>query len=241
MADDDLVLGHRHSEWLGVAPDIEEDVAFSSIAQDEVGHAALYYELASQLGAGDADRLAFDRPVGERRSAAFVELENGDWARTAMRHFLYDAFEEVRLDACTRSGWQPLQRAATKVRREEFYHRLHSRTQLHHLAKAGGEAFARLEHALADLWPYVASLFDLGPHAAELRATGVLPADAAALRSAWEAVVVPELSELGFGVPACGGTDATSAAHRGAHHPALAELLTTMRAVLDVDAAAASW
>jgi ring-1,2-phenylacetyl-CoA epoxidase subunit PaaC len=38
LGDDELIIGHRHSEWTGHAPHIEEDVAFSSIAQDEIGH-----------------------------------------------------------------------------------------------------------------------------------------------------------------------------------------------------------
>ena len=46
-ADDELVMGHRESEWLGMAPEIEEDVAFGSISQDEVGHALFYYNLLS--------------------------------------------------------------------------------------------------------------------------------------------------------------------------------------------------
>ena len=38
-ADDELILGWRDSEWTGIAPSLEEDVAFSSIAQNEIGHA----------------------------------------------------------------------------------------------------------------------------------------------------------------------------------------------------------
>ncbi len=38
LADDELVLGHRDSEWTGHAPILEEDIAFSNIAQDEIGH-----------------------------------------------------------------------------------------------------------------------------------------------------------------------------------------------------------
>ena len=39
IADDELILGWRDSEWTGIAPLLEEDVAFSSIAQNEIGHA----------------------------------------------------------------------------------------------------------------------------------------------------------------------------------------------------------
>ena len=48
LADDELILGHRHSEWTGWAPHLEEDLAFSSIAQDEMAHARLLYRLARE-------------------------------------------------------------------------------------------------------------------------------------------------------------------------------------------------
>ena len=67
-ADDELILGHRDSEWTGVAPQLEEDVAFSSIAQDEIGHAALIYGLVAALSGDDADRLALRRPAEEYRA-----------------------------------------------------------------------------------------------------------------------------------------------------------------------------
>ena len=77
LADDELVVGHRDSEWLGLAPHIEEDVAFSSIAQDEVGHATLYYRLLEELGEGRADDLAFLRPAAQRRNAVLLERPTG--------------------------------------------------------------------------------------------------------------------------------------------------------------------
>ena len=63
LADDELVIGHRHSQWTGVAPHLEEDLAFSSIAQDEIGHAVLWYGLAaSRLPGVDDDALGLGRP-----------------------------------------------------------------------------------------------------------------------------------------------------------------------------------
>ena len=71
LADDELILGWRNSEWTGIAPFLEEDVAFSSIAQNEIGHARALYELtARDLTDGrDADALAFDRKPEEYRCA----------------------------------------------------------------------------------------------------------------------------------------------------------------------------
>ena len=70
LADDELILGWRNSEWTGIAPFLEEDVAFSSIAQNEIGHARALYELAARELGTDADALAFDRSVDEYRSGA---------------------------------------------------------------------------------------------------------------------------------------------------------------------------
>src|SRR5207247_6905394 len=71
LADDELILGHRHSEWTGWAPHIEEDLAFSSIAQDEMAHARLLYALARESGLADGDEsdLALGRSPGEYRNA----------------------------------------------------------------------------------------------------------------------------------------------------------------------------
>src|SRR5213593_3992482 len=88
LADDELVLGWRNSEWTGIAPFLEEDVAFSSIAQNEIGHArALYQLVARELGT-TADELAFDRQPDEYRCTPLVELRLLDWEKTIARHYL---------------------------------------------------------------------------------------------------------------------------------------------------------
>src|SRR5881227_1501231 len=92
IADDELVLGWRNSEWTGIAPVLEEDVAFSSIAQNEIGHARALYQLLAE----DADALAFDRPPEEYRCSPLVQLRFvPDWARTIARHVLYEAADQL--------------------------------------------------------------------------------------------------------------------------------------------------
>jgi len=123
IADDELVLGWRDSEWTGIAPVLEEDVAFSSIAQNEIGHARAIYQLLSD----DADALAFDREPAEYRSAQIVELRFvPDWARTIARRVLYEAADEIRLAALKASTDERVAGLAAKIDREEAYHRLHA-------------------------------------------------------------------------------------------------------------------
>jgi ring-1,2-phenylacetyl-CoA epoxidase subunit PaaC len=128
IADDELILGWRDSEWTGIAPYLEEDVAFSSIAQNEVGHARALYELAARELGTTADELAFDREPDEYRCSAFVQRRLvPDWARTIARHVLYEEADERRIGELMRSDDEELAGLARKIDREETYHRIHAR------------------------------------------------------------------------------------------------------------------
>ena len=123
LADDELVLGWRDSEWTGIAPVLEEDVALSSIAQNEIGHARAIY----QLLADDPDALAFDRSPDEYRSSQLVQLRFvPDWALTIARRVLYEAADELRLRRLMASGDAAVSGLAAKIDREEAYHRMHA-------------------------------------------------------------------------------------------------------------------
>jgi ring-1,2-phenylacetyl-CoA epoxidase subunit PaaC len=127
IADEELVLGWRNSEWTGIAPFLEEDVAFSSIAQNEIGHArALYQLVADELGT-TADELAFDRAPDEYRCSRFVELRVvPDWALTIARHVLYEEADAKRIEALKGSDDPEVAGLAAKIDREEAYHRMHA-------------------------------------------------------------------------------------------------------------------
>jgi ring-1,2-phenylacetyl-CoA epoxidase subunit PaaC len=147
-ADDELILGWRDSEWTGIAPFLEEDVAFSSISQNEVGHARALYEIAARRLGKTADELAFDRKPEEYRSAPLVELRRMDWAQTIARHVLYEAADEIRLDALKASADEEVAGLAAKMDREEAYHRLHAQMWEERLADE-----PRFLGALDELWP----------------------------------------------------------------------------------------
>ena len=127
---------------------LEEDVAFSSIAQNEIGHARAVYELLTD----DADTLAFDRPPDEYRCAPLVELHLLDWAHTIARRWLYEVADEIRITALIADV--PV---AAKINREEAYHRMHAE-----MWRVRLRAEPRFQEAVRELWPY---------------ALGVLPAE----------------------------------------------------------------
>src|SRR5262249_50224975 len=146
-ADDELVLGYRESEWTGVAPLLEEDVALSSIAQDEIGHARALYLLCASLdqhhedGAESADvdaargdAVAFDRTPEEFRHARLCERPRGDWGEEIARRALYELADAVRLEALRDTSWPALGQLLSKIAREELYHLEHARAWLDRLA-----------------------------------------------------------------------------------------------------------
>ena len=159
LADDELILGWRNSEWTGIAPFLEEDVAFSSIAQNEIGHARALYELVARELGTDADAVAFDREPGEYRSAPLVQLRRLEWARTIARHWLYETADAIRLDALKRSDDDELAGIAAKIDREEVYHRIHAEMWIDRLL-GSEDGRARLDEALDELWPYALGVLD---------------------------------------------------------------------------------
>jgi ring-1,2-phenylacetyl-CoA epoxidase subunit PaaC len=126
IADDELILGWRDSEWTGIAPFLEEDVAFSSIAQNEIGHARAIYELLARERGTTADEVAFDRSPREYRCARIAELRLLDWEKTIARHYLYERADERRLEQLKASDDPEVAGLATKIDREEVYHRMHA-------------------------------------------------------------------------------------------------------------------
>jgi ring-1,2-phenylacetyl-CoA epoxidase subunit PaaC len=159
IADDELILGWRNSEWTGIAPFLEEDVAFSSIAQNEIGHARALYELAARELGTTADELAFDRKPSEYRSAPLVELRRLEWARTIARHWLYETADEIRLAALKASDDPEIAGLAAKIDREEAYHRMHAEMWIERLLSTE-EGRSRLNEAVDELWPYALGVLD---------------------------------------------------------------------------------
>jgi ring-1,2-phenylacetyl-CoA epoxidase subunit PaaC len=164
VADDELILGWRNSEWTGIAPMLEEDVAFSSIAQNEIGHARALYELAARELGTTADELAFDRSPDEYRCSRLVQLRLvPDWARTIARHVVYERADQARLEALKGSDDAGLAGLAAKIDREEAYHRMHAQMWAERLAEE-----PRFTAALVELEPLVDARDEQVPEFREL-------------------------------------------------------------------------
>lgn len=199
LADDELIMGHRHSEWTGWAPHIEEDIAFSSIAQDEIGHANLYFNLIADLDGSSPDALALGREPNAYTNAIICERPNQDWAYTLARHLLYETAEDTRLRALSSSSYKPLAEVSEKLLREERYHRLHADAWFDRLATGPVEGRHQLAIALSSALPEATGLFEPCTGEQELVADGVLPQPSADLLQSWLRQVVDRIE--GAGIP----------------------------------------
>src|SRR5207249_11843838 len=118
VADDELIIGHRHSEWTGFAPDVESDVALSSIAQEEIGHARPFYERVTDLTGKDPDHIAFGRPSAESRNAELLERPNGDWGYRVVGLFTTYMVDQEQPIPLAERELRPLAGKASAVRRQ---------------------------------------------------------------------------------------------------------------------------
>jgi ring-1,2-phenylacetyl-CoA epoxidase subunit PaaC len=201
MADDEFVIGFSDSEWTGIAPLLEEDVAMSSLAQDELGHAAALYGLLGELTSTDPDALAYDREPEEYRHCRLLDHGRGDWAMTIARRFLYDSADVIRLEALVDGSWAQLSELVGKLIREERYHRMHAGAWLDRLARNPGEPRERLLAALETLGPDAGTIFTLLPGEPALIEDGILAAPMVELEERWRASIAPVFATLDLPMP----------------------------------------
>ncbi|WP_343667382.1 1,2-phenylacetyl-CoA epoxidase subunit PaaC [Chitinophaga sp.] len=235
MADDALILGHRNSEWTGLGPVMEEDIAFSSMAQDKIGHAwALYRILQEMPGGQDPDQFAFLRPESEYKCCHLSEMPIGTYEFSLMRHFLFDHAETVRYNSLLESSFVPLQQLAKKVKGELKYHTLHAAAWILQLGKGGTESHGKMQAALDNCFPLACGIFEPGPDDVQL--SDIYPGERA-LYEQWLDNINPILTKAALKLPenvtpAYGG-------RYGQHTPHLHSLLKEMGEVFRQDSAAA--
>jgi ring-1,2-phenylacetyl-CoA epoxidase subunit PaaC len=207
LADDEFVLAERYTEWQVRGPTLESDLAVANIAQDELGHARLWYDLLEDFGYTESE-LIWERPPEDFHHATLVErpFERGDWADAIVRGFLYDEFEALRLDALTETEYPRIADRVGKVQGEEHYHRDHARNWLERLTEGRGDANPengrrRVQEALDRLFPHALTLFTPTAREPDIVELGVRPTPLSELRRAWLEAVGPFLTDLGLSTP----------------------------------------
>ncbi len=238
MADDQLILGHRNSEWTGIGPFIEEDIAFSSIAQDKIGQSlALYNILHEQLGEADPDTLGFARSEKEFKCCHLVEYPIGEYEFSLMRNFLFAHADYLRFEMLADSSFEPLAKVAKKFRGEIKYHVMHSDNWIKKLGTANDESHSRMQSALNETFNLALGIFEPSEFENELIEMKIFAGEES-LKSKWLETIKPILEEASLKLsdekdwkPSFGG-------RKGSHTEYLQPLLNEMGEVFRIDAKA---
>ncbi|MCK9481590.1 MAG: phenylacetate-CoA oxygenase subunit PaaC [Bacteroidia bacterium] len=237
MADDQLIIGHRNSEWTGLGPVLEEDIAFSSMAQDKLGHAQALYEILSQMGEGDPDTIAFMRNAEQFHCCHLVELPIGEYEFSLMRHFFFDNAELLRFEMLANSSFEPLSFLSKKIKGEIKYHTMHADVWISQLGNASEESNIRMQNALNATFSLALGIFEKGNFEDVLISEGIFDGEES-LKAKWLNVVIPILEKSGLNVPDPNATTASMGGRKGNHTEHLQSLLNEMTEVFRIDPAA---
>lgn len=160
LADTALILSHRNSEWCGHGPVLEQDIAITNIALDQLGLSRnLYQYAAAQLGNTDEDRLAMTRSEREYKNPLLAELPKGDWAVTVLRQYFMCQFQYLQYQQLQHHADEQLAAIAMKALKELKYHLRWSSEWVIRLGDGTEESHQRMADALKELWPYTGELF----------------------------------------------------------------------------------
>jgi ring-1,2-phenylacetyl-CoA epoxidase subunit PaaC len=228
LADDKLMLGHVQSDWTGLGPILEEDIAASAMAQDDLSHALVLYEFLQKSDApDDADELAFGRDVADYRCCDLMTLpDDFDWAVATSRRFLFAHFAAILLHDFAAGNDGELADRATRLQGEQAIQTTHLNAWMVRLGTGGGDAHTRMQCALNTLAPHAGMLFE-----------DIEDRDDRFAR--WQAAIAPSLAEAGLSCNVELPDASVQGGRRGQHAPHFIEQHAEMTQVRAAEPGAA--
>lgn len=222
LADSALIISHRNSEWTGHGPVLEQDIALTNIALDQLGLARLLYqEVAGRIGDTDEDKLAYLRTEREYSNLLLTELPNGDWGQTTLKLYFYSQFMQLLLEHLQSNNDMALAAIAEKTLKEVKYHVRWSSEWVIRLSDGTDESHERMLKALENLWPYSGEMFAAADYETEI---GI---DLGAMQKLWLEKVQAVLEEATLPMPA--KTFMHMGGKQGVHTEHLGYLLAEMQ------------
>jgi ring-1,2-phenylacetyl-CoA epoxidase subunit PaaC len=234
IADDQLIIGHRNSEWTGLGPILEEDIAFSSIAQDKIGQSQHIYEILQSLGEAEPDIIAFTREAKDFKCCQFVEYPIGEYDFSLMRNFLFNHAEYSRFEMLTSSSLEALANLAKKYKGEIKYHVMHADTWIKQLGKANEESRARMQSALNECFNLALGIFEESEYAETLKLLNVFDGEKI-LQEKWLESITLVLEKASLKIPDKSGWNPVYGGRKGFHSEYLQPMLDEMGEVFRLD------
>jgi ring-1,2-phenylacetyl-CoA epoxidase subunit PaaC len=228
LGDDALIATQRLGEWSARAPEMEEDIALSNIALDQLGAARLFLTYAGEIeGAGrDEDALAYLRDDTGFRNAQLAEIPDTDFGTAIARLLCLSAFQHLLYDTLVTSTDERIAGIAAKAVKESAYHLDHASLWTVRLGDGTAESHRRMTAALAEVWPFTYELFESDDVTREVAASGA-GVDPSTLRDAWMETVTGVLRAATLDVPET--IWRPTGGRTGRHTEALSYLLAEMQ------------
>jgi len=240
IADDRLILGHHGSDWTGLGPMLEEDIAFSSLAQDDLAHAQTLYERVGALTNQDADTVAFDRPAPAYRCAALVERpDEFNWAIAIVRRFFMSVLDEIRLAALAASSDPETAARGERMKREQTISTAHACGWIRRLGNSTDEARTRTQAAFDLLTEDASMLVEPVDRQAEVAAAGLIPLDPEQTAESFRMNARDRAREAGFTLSLTAPAPGLRGGRRGVHRAELERILAEMTEVRRIEPTAA--
>lgn len=237
MADDQLILGHRNSEWTGLGPILEEDIAFSSMAQDKIGQAYQLYSILNELGESEPDTIAFTRNANQFHCCDYVCHPIGQYDFSLVRHFFFDNAELIKFNTLASSAFDPLAMLARKFKGEIKYHTMHANTWIKQLAQGNEESKIRIQNSINEGFNLALGIFEQGTFEKDLVDSKFYIGEEAVMNE-WYATVKEIIESVGLTIPALDFSNAVNGGRKGQHSSHLQPMLTEMTEVYAIDPSA---
>ncbi len=235
LGDDALILAQQLGWWVARAPELEEDVALTNIALDQLGHARAFLSYAGLALGKTEDDLAYFRGESEFVNAQLFEQPNGDFAQTIARQFVASHFQFELYQQLQGSANATLAAIAAKALKEVDYHRDHADQWMLRLSLGTDESRRRMLRGLEVIWPFIEELFRDDELTDSLKGVAAAPSS---LLDGFEKSTAAVFARCEIEIPA--GFVARGGGRLGQHTEFLGHLLAEMQ-VLAREHPGATW
>ncbi|MBK7009193.1 MAG: phenylacetate-CoA oxygenase subunit PaaC [Saprospiraceae bacterium] len=228
LGDNALIQGHRLSEWCSRGPMLEEDIALSNLALDNIGRAQAFLDYAGHFYSNpqSADDLAFKRSERQYYNFLMAELPVGHFGYTIAKQLYISAYEELLFEALTQSTDDTIAAIAHKAVKEARYHFSHAADWCVRLGLGTAESHDKLGSAMSDLWAYTQEFFEMTDGDLQLLQLGIAP-DQNQIKKVWTDKVNKVFMRAGYVMP--GECHQYSGSQQGVHTEYLGHLLCEMQ------------
>lgn len=234
IADDQLIVGHRNSEWTGLGPILEEDIAFSSIAQDKIGQSFAIYNMLHNIGESDPDAIAFSRNAERFKCCQYVERPIGEYDFSLIRNFFFNHAESLRFEMLAESSFEPIAKLARKLKGEIKYHVMHADTWVIQLGNANEDSRSKLQNTINTSFDLALGIFEPGDYEETLISSKIFFGEKK-LRGCWIEIIRPILSDASLLLPDEGNWNPVYGGRKGKHSEYLPPLIEEMAEVFRID------